>query len=98
MTITLPERKAKAVEGLDLPVYFSGHDIINFRGEGISHISFETTGLDYMMQQPEDAGMKAKFDLHRDALEGVCYLVQPNDARIPIEFMQAVEGRGNSLA
>ena len=95
---TDPDRKVKAAEGLDLPVHFSGHVIVNSFGEGISHISFETTDLDYMMQQAEDAGMEAKFGVHRDALEGVCNFIQPNDARIPIEFMQAVEGRDNPLA
>ena len=94
---TDPDRKAKAAEGLDLPVHFSGHNIVNSFGEGISHISFETTDLDYMMQQAEDAGMRAKFDEHRDALEGMCNFVEPDDARIPIEFMEAVEGRENPL-
>ena len=93
-----PDRKAKAAEGLDLPVHFSGHDIVNSLGEGISHISFETTDLDYMMQQAEDAGMRAKFDVPRDALEGMCNFIEPDDAGIPIEFMQAVEGRENPLA
>jgi hypothetical protein len=42
--------------------------------------------------------MRAKFDVNRDALEGVCNFIEPDDARIPIEFMQAVEGRENPLA
>jgi catechol 2,3-dioxygenase-like lactoylglutathione lyase family enzyme len=95
---TDPARKAQAAEGLDLPVHFSGHNVVNGFGEGISHISFETTDLDHMMDQAQDAGMRAKFDVHRDALEGVCNFIEPDDARIPIEFMQAVEGRDNPLA
>ena len=95
---TDPDRKAKAVEGLELPVNFSGHRIVNAVGEGVSHISFETTDLDYMMEKAEKAGMRRKFEEHREALEGVCNFIVPEDAHIPIEFMMPVEGREDPLA
>ena len=95
---TDPDRKAQAAQGLELPVSFSGHQIVNVHGEGISHIAFETDDLEYHMAKAQAAGMRAKFAEPRDALEGVCNFIQPEDARIPIEFMQPVEGRPNPLA
>jgi catechol 2,3-dioxygenase-like lactoylglutathione lyase family enzyme len=94
---TDPGRRAQATEGLDLPVVFSGHRIVNETGEGISHISFETTDLDYMLDRAKNAGMRVRFEAHRDALEGVCNFIVPEDAHLPLEFMQAVEGRVNPL-
>jgi catechol 2,3-dioxygenase-like lactoylglutathione lyase family enzyme len=94
---TSPDRQAWATEGLELPVTFSGHRIVNATGEGISHISFETTDLDYMLDKAKDAGMRVRFDEHRDALEGVCNFVAPEDAHLPLEFMMAVEGKDNPL-
>ena len=94
---TSPDRQAWATEGLDLPVTFSGHRIVNETGEGISHISFETTDLDYMLGKAKDAGMRVRFEEHRDALEGVCNFIAPEDAHLPLEFMMAVEGKDNPL-
>jgi len=94
---TDPERKAQLTEGLELPVNFSGHQVVNGVGEGISHISFETTDLDAMMGKAEEIGLRARLDEHRDALEGVCNFIKPEDAHIPLEFMQPVEGKDNPL-
>lgn len=94
---TTPDRQAQATEGLDLPVTFSGHRIVNETGEGISHISFETTDLDYMLDKAKDAGMRVRFEEHRDALEGLCNFIAPEDAHLPLEFMMAVEGKDNPL-
>jgi len=94
---TDPARKTELTRGLELPVTFSGHRIVNEVGEGISHIAFETTDLDYMMEKARKAGMRVKFEKPRDALEGMCNFVVPEDAHIPIEFMQPVEGRKNPL-
>lgn len=95
---TDPERKAKATEGLELPVTYSGHRIINEFGEGISHIAFETTDLEYHVDKATKAGMRFKHEEAKDALEGICNFVLPEDAHIPLEFMQPVEGRENPLA
>ena len=94
---TDPARKAKLTQGLELPVTFGGHRIVNKVGEGISHIAFETTDLDYMMEKAKKAGMKVMMEKPRDSLEGVCNFIMPEDAHIPIEFMQPVEGRKNPL-
>ena len=91
-------RQARAVEGLELPVTFSGHRIVNATGEGISHIAFETTDLDDMMDRAQEAGMRLTMEEPRDALEGICNFIVPEDAHIPIEFMQPVEGRQNPLS
>ena len=95
---TDPSRKAQATQGLELPVTFSGHRIVNKVGEGISHIAFETTDLEYMVERAKKAGMRLMADKPKDALEGICSFVVPEDARIPLEFMQPVEGRENPLA
>jgi catechol 2,3-dioxygenase-like lactoylglutathione lyase family enzyme len=95
---TDPERKAKATEGLELPVTYSGHRIINEFGEGVSHIAFETTDLEYHVDKAKKAGMRFKHEEAKDALEGICNFVLPKDAHIPLEFMQPVEGRENPLA
>lgn len=94
---THPDRRAQAIQGLELPVTFSGHRIVSEVGEGISHIAFETTDLDHMCQKAESAGMRLKFEEPRDALEGICNFIVPEDAHIPLEFMQPVEGRKNPL-
>lgn len=67
---TDPTRKAQAVQGLELPVTFSGHRIVNAVGEGISRIAFETTDLDYMVEKAKGAGMRFTTDEPKDALEG----------------------------
>jgi catechol 2,3-dioxygenase-like lactoylglutathione lyase family enzyme len=95
---TDPDRRAKATQGLALPVTFSGHRIVNEAGEGISHISFETTDLEAMLERAKGADMRVRFEEHRDALEGICNFIVPEDAHLPLEFMQAVEGRENPLA
>ena len=92
-----PARKAKDIEGLELPVTLSGHTIVNEAGEGISHLAFETTDLDYVMEKAKKAGMKVMLEEPRDALEGICNFIVSEDAHIPIEFMQPVEGRENPL-
>jgi hypothetical protein len=94
---TDPDRKASLTEGLELPVNFSGHRIVNEVGEGISHIAFETHDLEAMMDKAEAVGLSAALDEPRDALEGICNFITPEDARIPLEFMQPVEGRDNPL-
>ena len=94
---TDPARKAELTQGLELPVTFSGHGIVNEVGEGISHLAFETTDLDYMMEKAKKAGMKVMLEKPRDALEGICNFIVSEDAHIPIEFMQPVEGRKNPL-
>jgi catechol 2,3-dioxygenase-like lactoylglutathione lyase family enzyme len=94
---TDPARKAKLTQGLEIPVTFSGHRIVNKVGEGISHIAFEITDLDYMMEKAKKAGMRVVHEKPRDALEGMCNFIVPEDAHIPIEFMQPVEGRRNPL-
>jgi catechol 2,3-dioxygenase-like lactoylglutathione lyase family enzyme len=94
---TDPARKAGLTQDLELPVTFSGHRIVNKVGEGISHIAFETTDLDYMMEKAKKAGMRVTLEKPRDALEGICNFIVPEDAHIPIEFMQPVEGRKNPL-
>lgn len=94
---TDPDRKAKMAQGLELPVTFSGHRIVNEAGEGISHIAFETTDLDYMIEKAKKAGMRVVHEKPKDALEGMCNFIVPEDAHIPLEFMQPVEGRKNPL-
>ena len=94
---TDPARKAELARGLELPVDFSGHRIISEAGEGVSHIAFETTDLDYMMEKAKKAGMRLVLEEPRDALEGICNFIVTEDAHIPIEFMQPVEGRKNPL-
>ena len=94
---TDPARKDKLTQGLELPVTFSGHRIVNEAGEGISHIAFETTDLDHMVEKAKKAGMRAMLEEPRDALEGICNFIVPEDAHIPMEFMQPIEGRKNPL-
>jgi catechol 2,3-dioxygenase-like lactoylglutathione lyase family enzyme len=94
---TDPSKKAKTVDGLELPVEFSGHRIVNRNGEGISHIAFETSNLDYHIGKARDGGMGIKLDHHRDALEGICNFINPEDVALPLEFMMPVEGRKNPL-
>jgi len=94
---TDPARQARCVEGVDVPVDFSGHRIINEAGEGISHIAFETTDLQYVTDRAKEAGMRLELEVPRDALEGICNFIVPEDAHIPMEFMQPVEGRPNPL-
>jgi hypothetical protein len=50
-----------------------------------------------MLDRAKNAGMRVRFEEHRDALEGVCNFIVPEDAHLPLEFMQAVEGRVNPL-
>jgi len=92
-----PVRKAALTEGLELPVEFSGHRVVNAVGEGISHIAFEVTDLAEITDKAKAAGMRFKSEEPRDALEGICNFLVPEDARIPLEFMQPVEGRVNPL-
>jgi catechol 2,3-dioxygenase-like lactoylglutathione lyase family enzyme len=94
---TDPARKAQLTEGLELPVNFSGHRIVNEVGEGISHISFETTDLQAIMDRAESLGLGATLEEPRDALEGICNFIKPEDAHMPLEFMQPVEGKDNPL-
>ena len=94
---TDPDRKAKLTEGLEVPVTFSGHRIVNEAGEGVSHIAFETTDLAYIVDRAQQAGMRVKLEEPRDSLEGICNFIVPEDAHIPLEFMQPVEGRENPL-
>ena len=94
---TDPARKSELTKGLELPVTFSGHRIVSEAGEGISHIAFETIDLDYMMEKAKKAGMKVMLEKPRDTLEGMCNFIMSEDAHIPIEFMQPVEGRKNPL-
>ena len=94
---TDPDRKAKATEGLEVPVTFSGHSIVNAVGEGISHIAFETNDLAHIVDRAKQAGMRVKLEEPRDSLEGICNFIVPEDAHIPLEFMQPVEGRVNPL-
>ena len=51
-----------------------------------------------MMERAKKAGMRLTTDKPKDALEGICSFVVPEDARIRLEFMQPVEGRENPLA
>lgn len=90
-------KKAETVEGLELPVEFSGHQIINKKGEGISHIAFETTDLDYHIGKARENRMGVILNDHRDALEGICNFINPEDVALPLEFMMPVEGRKNPL-
>ena len=95
---TDPSRRATAIEGLSLPVTFSGHQVVNEAGEGISHIAFEATDLEQMLARAEAVGVRIAFEQPRNALEGICNFLDPQDAHIPLEFMQPVEGRENPLA
>jgi 4-hydroxyphenylpyruvate dioxygenase-like putative hemolysin len=95
---TDPGRKAAQSAHLDLPVEFSGHRIVNSVGEGISHIALETTDLAVTLDGVRKAGMHVLNDEPKDALEGICSFVAPEDARFPLEFMQAVEGREDPFA
>ena len=90
---TDPEKKAD----LAGPVVFGGHQIINERGEGITHIAFESTNLDYHIGKAKDAGMSVTHDPHKDSLEGICNFIDPNKVALPLEFMMPVEGRHNPL-
>ena len=92
-----PDRKASLTEGLEIPVNFSGHRVVNAVGEGISHVAFEVTDLAAITDKAKAAGMRLKMEEPRDSLEGICNFIVPEDARIPLEFMQPVEGRKNPL-
>jgi len=94
---TDPERKADLPAGLTAPVIFGGHQIVNEHGEGITHIAFESTNLDYHIGKARDAGMDIKHDTHKDSLEGMCNFIDPNKVSLPLEFMMPVEGRENPL-
>lgn len=95
---TSEARQTSAVGDLELPVTYSGHRIVNQVGEGISHIALETTDLDSQLAQAKQAGMAVLHAENKDALEGVCNFLSPEDAGLPLEFMQAIEGRENPLA
>ena len=90
---TDPVRKAAQSEHLELPVEFSGHRVVSTLGEGISHIALETTDLAATLEGVKEAGMRVLNDEPKDALEGICSFIAPEDARFPLEFMQPVEGR-----
>ena len=92
------ERRAKAIEGLNVPITFGGHQIVTKDGEGISHVAFETTDLDYHLDRARGAGLKVERETHKDSLEGMCNFIDPEDAALPLEFMMPVEGRENPLA
>jgi 4-hydroxyphenylpyruvate dioxygenase-like putative hemolysin len=92
-----PERRAQNVEGLKLPVTFTGHRVVNELGEGISHIALETTDIEHMMEKAKAAGLEFRWEKAHDALEGVCNHLIPEDAHLPLEFMQPVEGKENPL-
>jgi len=94
---TDPVKKGKAAETLKLPVELGGHQIVNKKGEGISHIAFETTNLDYQVGKAREVGMAVILNQHKDALEGVCNFIDPEDVALPLEFMMPVEGRKNPL-
>lgn len=93
-----PEKQAQATGDLALPVTFSGHRIVNKHGEGISHIAIETNDLEAVTKRATVAGMQFTLDEPRHSLEGICNFVVPEDAHIPLEFMQPVEGKENPLA
>lgn len=95
---TSEARQTAATGGLDLPVVYSGHRIVNEMGEGISHIALETTDLNSQLEQAKSAGLSVLHESNKDALEGICNFISPEDAGLPLEFMQAVEGRENPLA
>lgn len=92
-----PAFKTRTTEGLKLPVTFTGHNVVSKAGEGISHIAFETTDLDYMTERAKKAGMRVRLERPREALEGICNFIEAEDAHLPLEFMQPVEGRENPL-
>ena len=94
---TDPVRKAGLTDGLELPVDFSGHRVVNAVGEGISHIAFEVTDLAQITDKAKAAGMRFRSEEPKDALEGICNFLVPEDAHIPLEFMQPVEGQVNPL-
>jgi len=94
---TSEKRRKEALNGLDVPISYSGHRIVNRHGEGISHIALETTDLDDQLARAKSAGMNILNDRNKDALEGICNFIAPEDAGFPLEFMQAVEGRENPL-
>lgn len=91
-------RRAAQSSHLDLPVVFSGHQVVNVAGEGISHIALETTDLNATLEGVRKAGMQVLNEEPKDALEGICSFVAPKDARFPLEFMQAVKGRKDPFA
>jgi len=91
------ERRAKAVESLNVPIMFGGHQIVTEHGEGISHIAFETTDLDYHLDRARSAGLRVERETHKDSLEGMCNFIDPDDVSLPLEFMMPVEGRKNPL-
>lgn len=95
---TSEARQLAAIEGITPPVTYSGHRVVNRQGEGISHIALETTDLDGQLDMARAAGMTVLHDTNKDALEGICNFISPEDAGLPLEFMQAVEGRENPLA
>jgi len=94
--ITDPDKKDSAEE-LELPVVFGGHQIVNKSGEGITHIAFESTDLDYHVNKAKELGFNPLREEGKDSLEGICNFIDPNDATLPLEFMQPVEGKDNPL-
>jgi len=94
---TDPSKPDDVARGFEVPVIFGGHQIVNEQGEGITHIAFETTDLDYHVDKARAAGMGVKHDVHKDSLEGMCNFIDPNKVSLPLEFMMPVEGRENPL-
>lgn len=92
-----PDRKVQNTEGLELPVEFSGHVVVNRTGEGISHIALETTDIESLIEKAKKAGMRFTWEEPKEALEGVCNHLVADDAHLPLEFMQAIVGKKNPL-
>ena len=91
-------RQPVAIGGITPPGTPRGHRGVNRQGEGISRIAREATDLDGQLDMARAAGMTVLHDTNKDALEGICNFISPEDAGLPLEFMQAVEGRENPLA
>lgn len=95
--VTDPSKKAQVKQSVAAPIVFGGHKIINSKTEGITHISFEVEQLDSSLRHARDLGVNILLDDNRDALEGICNFLDPEQVALPLEFMQPVEGRQNPL-
>jgi len=95
--VTEPSKKAQIKQSVTAPIVFGGHKIINSKVEGITHISFEVEQLDAALEHARELGVDVLLEDNRDALEGVCNFLDPEQVALPLEFMQPVEGRKNPL-
>jgi catechol 2,3-dioxygenase-like lactoylglutathione lyase family enzyme len=95
---TSEARRNAAIKGVKAPVTYSGHRIVNRYGEGISHIALETKDLADQLDHARAVGLNILYEENKDALEGVCNFISPEDVGLPLEFMQAVKARKNPLA